>query len=314
MSELIITRGISGSGKSTWAKAWVAQDSIHRAEVNRDSIRMMMHGGHVVNSDLTLSKQTEAMVTVASQQTVKELLKRGTSVVVSDTNLPQRTARYWAKMARFAGAEFRVVDLTSVPFEVCIERNAQREGADYVLEHVLRRQWDRFVAPLKGKPMPLPTMDEDSATPEPYRRQPGLPKCVLVDIDGTVAKNNGTRSPYDWDRVDEDVTIDDVIEIVEALAIAGILPVFLSGRMATPSCANKTRRWLDLTIPVTFVGPFMRADGDTRKDSIVKRELFDKHIRGVYDVVGVLDDRNQVVSMWRDELGLTCLQTAPGDF
>ena len=33
-----------------------------------------------------------------------------------------------------------------------------------------------------------------------------------------------------------------------------------------------------------------------------------------YDVAGVLDDRDQVVKMWRNELGLTCLQVAEGNF
>jgi len=57
----------------------------------------------------------------------------------------------------------------------------------------------------------------------------------------------------------------------------------------------------------------MRPTGDNRKDAIVKREIFDREIRDRYRILFVLDDRNQVVDMWR-ELGLTCLQVAPGDF
>lgn len=57
----------------------------------------------------------------------------------------------------------------------------------------------------------------------------------------------------------------------------------------------------------------MRNKDDNRKDSIIKKELFDKHIRGRYDVMFVLDDRNQVVEMWRS-LGLKCLQVENGDF
>jgi hypothetical protein len=58
----------------------------------------------------------------------------------------------------------------------------------------------------------------------------------------------------------------------------------------------------------------MRAEKDNRKDSIIKRELFDKHIRDKYHVDFVLDDRDQVVRMWRRELGLTCLQVNYGNF
>lgn len=58
---------------------------------------------------------------------------------------------------------------------------------------------------------------------------------------------------------------------------------------------------------------FMRPAGDRRKDWIVKAELFDQNVRDRYHVRFVLDDRNQVVTMWR-KLGLTCLQVADGDF
>lgn len=57
----------------------------------------------------------------------------------------------------------------------------------------------------------------------------------------------------------------------------------------------------------------MRPAGDRRRDSIVKAELFDRHVRDQYRVLVVLDDRKQVVEMWRS-LGLTCLQVAEGDF
>jgi hypothetical protein len=56
----------------------------------------------------------------------------------------------------------------------------------------------------------------------------------------------------------------------------------------------------------------MRAEGDTRRDSVVKRELLDR-IGEFYDVQAAIDDRQQVVDMWR-AAGLLCLQVAPGDF
>ena len=58
----------------------------------------------------------------------------------------------------------------------------------------------------------------------------------------------------------------------------------------------------------------MRKTEDVRKDAIVKKEFFDTHIRDKYFVKYVLDDRNQVVDMWRLELGLACLQVNYGDF
>ena len=57
----------------------------------------------------------------------------------------------------------------------------------------------------------------------------------------------------------------------------------------------------------------MRPEGNNEKDSIIKKRIYEDHIKGKFNVEFVLDDRNQVVEMWR-ELGLTCLQVAEGDF
>lgn len=57
----------------------------------------------------------------------------------------------------------------------------------------------------------------------------------------------------------------------------------------------------------------MRSDGDDRRDDIVKKELYDNHIKGKYNVKYVFDDRSRVIDMWRKE-GLRCLQVQAGNF
>jgi len=57
----------------------------------------------------------------------------------------------------------------------------------------------------------------------------------------------------------------------------------------------------------------MRSDGDYRADQVVKEELFRNQVEPKYDVIGVIDDRDKVVTMWR-RLGLVCFQVAQGDF
>ncbi len=140
----------------------------------------------------------------------------------------------------------------------------------------------------------------------------------LCDIDGTLALR-GDRSPYDWARVGEDTPSKPVITVARALAARSSL-VFMSGRME--QCREVTKMWLHTFVcdhprlPVCFARSplLMRKDGDNRPDQIIKRELYERHIVGLYEVEGVLDDRDRVVKMWREELGLTCLQVAPGDF
>jgi hypothetical protein len=137
----------------------------------------------------------------------------------------------------------------------------------------------------------------------------------LADIDGTLALR-GDRSPYDWSKVGLDAPNKPVITIARALAAKSGL-IFMSGRME--ECRGETRLWLHTFVcqPAlcTCQMPLlMRKDGDMRPDQVVKRELYERHVQGLYEVEGVLDDRDRVVRMWREDLSLTCLQVAPGNF
>jgi hypothetical protein len=75
---------------------------------------------------------------------------------------------------------------------------------------------------------------------------------------------------------------------------------------------EQTERWLAAN-NIAYDELLMRATDDQRQDSIVKEELYRNHILGRWNVLFVLDDRQQVVDTWR-RLGLTCMQVAPGDF
>lgn len=135
-------------------------------------------------------------------------------------------------------------------------------------------------------------------------------RAVIVDIDGTLALRTGDRSPYDWHRVGEDEPNSVVVELVQVLDSRYRI-ILMSGR--DESCRRQTEMWLDAQV-VPFDELHMRAEKDNRKDSVVKEELYRKHVEGHYEVAFVLDDRAQVVRMWRDVLGLTVLQVADGDF
>jgi hypothetical protein len=58
---------------------------------------------------------------------------------------------------------------------------------------------------------------------------------------------------------------------------------------------------------------WMRPAGDTRRDDIVKAELFDAHLRHRYNVRVSLDDRDRVVALWR-RMGLPTWQVNYGNF
>lgn len=299
MRTLIVTRGLPAAGKTTFAKAWVAEHPASRARVNRDDFRSMMFD----HPDYTWPQ--EAAVTEANRAAVLALLAAGRDVVADDMNLRPRYVREWARFAAANGAGFEVIEFP-VAVEESIARDATRTRP--VGEQTIRKMAQRYL--VKGQLQPiLDPAPDDVETPALYVAKPGTPPAVIVDIDGTVALK-GDRSPYDLTRVHEDTKNAAVIEAVHAADLAGMSIIYCSGREDTSR--EVTQAWLDthVGIPAPLL---MRAAEDSRKDSIVKRELFDAHIRDEYDVRYVLDDRQQVVDMWRS-LGLTVFQVAKGDF
>lgn len=299
MTSLTITRGLPAAGKTTWAKAWVSESPTTRARVNRDDLRSMLYGQR---SGLTFEQ--EQRITAAAQSLVRELLARGLDVVADDTNLRPKYVREWRKVATTSGAEFDVREYLISP-TVAIERDANREHS--VGAEVIQRMAEKFTR--KGELLPVP--DEDQPTSlRPYVAPEDKPAAVLVDIDGTLARMAG-RGPYDLDRVHEDEPVEHIVDLVGQLRRAHHV-IFMSGR--EDSCREQTEAWLAQHVGRGEWEPLhMRPAGDRRRDSIVKAELFDRHVRDEYNVRLVLDDRDQVVKMWRS-LGLTCLQVAEGNF
>lgn len=136
------------------------------------------------------------------------------------------------------------------------------------------------------------------------------PDAIIVDIDGTMALR-GERDPYDMSTVLQDQPNRFVIRTVHALARTGLQVIYCSGRMEVARA--DTVKWLQLHTSYRWEELIMRRDGDKRPDDMVKYEMYIDEIQPYWDIVGVLDDRDKVVKMWR-ETGLVCFQVAEGDF
>jgi hypothetical protein len=216
--------------------------------------------------------------------------------------------RDWADLAGRHGAHFEVRDFTDVPLDECIRRDATRPKEERVGEAAIRSMHQRYLAG-RTLPLPVPTV---AATPSArtYQPPPDATEIVLVDIDGTVALL-GERHPYDFTRVSHDRPNHSVIAAVRAMHAAGYGVIYCTGRDDTSRA--DTEAWLARHVGVPYLALHMRPYGDSRRDAIVKREIFQREIADDYHVIGVFDDRQHVVRMWRD-LGLTVFQVAEGDF
>jgi predicted kinase len=297
--ELVITIGLPASGKTTVAKEWVEEDPGNRVRVERDQLREMLTFGFVAKNEKSVSD--------IRNQIVETYLKMGKSVIVSDTNFPWKVIRELRTLAQRNNSGFRVIDLTDENVAQCISRDQNRSDKEPVGREVIESFYDRY---LNGTsyPYPLPP-EEDAISWKPYKTNFWLPGAIIVDIDGTLAKMRG-RSPYDWHRVFEDAVNEPVKNHVTAMKATGASVILLSGRDG--EAKGETERWLDHHgIPYDML--LMRGQGDQRRDDVVKNELFDNFVRDEYNVLHILDDRDQVVKMWR-EMGLPCWQVDYGDF
>lgn len=302
-TQLVITRGLPGSGKDTFALKWVKEKPENRLRVNRDMIREQLYGEFVIGHE------REKVVTHVQTAMIEAGLREGKNVIISDTNLRAATVKDWMKIAKKFSADFKVIDIDT-PLEECIRRNAARAaaGGREVPERVIRDFHARYM--MKGKFPPVPVLDEKGSVGlEPYVDDPSLPGVALVDLDGTLAHNNGHRGFFDWDKVGADEPIESVIRVVMALRDSDVPLVFMSGR--DEECREQTTDWLERH-GFTVDALYMRPRGNMEKDSIVKARLFDEHIRGKYRVLAVFDDRLQVARMWHN-LGLPLFRVGDPD-
>lgn len=286
--ELMILQGLPASGKSTYAKALV-DGNYHWKRVNKDSLRDMVDGG-------AHSKEREKLILAAQLKLVDLYLANGYSVVVDNTNLHQPHVVELQILAAQYGAEVIIDDtFLAVPLDELLERDKNR--ANSVGPRVIRDFARRYRIP--------------PYTPKEVYYRPDLPQAIICDIDGTIA-NIGFRDPYDASKCAPDKVNPVVEDILNRYRNTAHI-LFVSGR--SEDYRTQTHSWLwDRGLVDDRTRLFMRPSGDSRKDNVVKLELFNTYIRDTWNVLFVLDDRTQVVRMWRRDLGLTCLQVDDGDF
>lgn len=288
MNEVIVYVGLPASGKSTMAKKIRGKTNSNHVRVNKDDLRAM-HFDKVW-------KGNEGFIEDARDALIRVALQSGKNVIVDDTNLHPKHIETIRKIAQEEGASFRVDNsFLSVSLAECIERDAARPNG--VGKKVIKSMHDQF---LKKEVI------------APYH--PDLADAVICDLDGTLALL-GDRDVYDASRCDVVDTPNPAVVAVLKMALHFGHPIlFCSGRESKdrePSIRFIKKALPDITDADWKL--FMRATGDGRKDSIVKQELYDANIKDKYNVLFVLDDRNQVVDFWRS-IGLPTFQVAEGDF
>lgn len=305
MRTVYILKGLPASAKSSFARDLMKREPNRWVRVNRDDLRAMFHNS-------VFSRDNEEFIVSVQDQLILKALRDGMDLIVDNTHLVPQTLKKLHRLLASVGD----VKVLEKGFNVSIaeakRRNALREGIARVPDHVIDGM-------AKGAGIDRGRVLEDREfyyapkdQQESYVANEALPKAILCDLDGTLAIM-GDRSPFDASQCDvKDSPNKPVIACVKAMYAAGYAVVFMSGRESKDR--EPSVRQIESYLPGLKYELYMRATADSRKDSIVKTELFDANVREKYNVEFILDDRNQVVQdCWR-AMGMNCFQVADGNF
>lgn len=305
MNKIILCLGISGSGKTTFAKQWTEEDPIHRIRLNYDDLRCML-------GKYWVPEREPLMLDIFKKALDKAMTMQYDIVIDNMSNLnPKHIAEYNDIVDCYNSSsdtdntyelEFKLFD---TPVDECIRRDALRPLP--IGEKVIRKQWRKYrnyIIQQSIKDM----LDNQ------IKNIPNFPHCIIADMDATLCFNT-TGRPFYGEGVEKqminDIPNTNIIDLVRAYCETYDCElIIITGR--DESCREVTLEWLDKH----YLYPnqlFMRQIGDYSKGEECKKKIFEDNIRNKYNVDLVFEDSSKVVKMYRD-LGLTVLQPNEGKF
>lgn len=290
MSKISVLCGPPASGKSTYAREFI-KGKTDWVIVNRDSLREG-RGEYWVPSQ-------EDYISDLEEFSIRAAIKRNYNVIIDATNLNPKTQEKWRKIAAETKSSIEFKEFF-IPYKEALERDKKRErpvGEKVLKNFYLKYYPDKYAEEISDKRYIL-------------EQNKSLPKCIVVDIDGTVAIHQG-RSPYDLSKVLEDRPNDPLVDLLRVLS-GSVDIIFFSGREGTKQCQEDTAKWINDNVNIPYQ-LYMRKEKDYRPDEVIKEELYNEIIKDNYYCIAIFDDRQKVVDKWRS-LGLLCCQVYEGDF
>lgn len=274
--KAIICVGPPACGKTTFAEEY-KRENPHTMIVCRDDIRRSLFNfGPWGQYKSTRAK--EKQVTKEHRELIRCSAGLRYDVIIADTNLnPGRNKNLEEYLDGFGfDIEYKFFD---VLYETLLKRDLMR---DYpVGQQVIYRMWKQY--------------QENFGVNGIYHPDTSLPKAVIFDVDGTLASMDH-RGPFDWSNVKSDNVREEVRNILIGYRNLGYTIIIMSGRDGI--CRKDTEEWMEDN-GIVYDHFFVRPEGNTEKDSIIKRRMFfENHLDTRYNIVTVVDDRPQMIREW----------------
>lgn len=300
MKQIKLLVGPSGSGKTTFAWKTFLEYPKETIIVNRDNIRCLLFGYNDLNIGSYYSRNDlndlEKVVTLYEDKLIETGLSQDKTVIIDATHLKVE----YIKRHEIWNVPIEIIYFDT-PLEECIQN--QKKRVREVDEDTVKLQYSKM-SNLKKK-----LQKKTSIDPIEFKQNSALVKCVLFDIDGTLANHENKRNPFDLKLVGQDTSKDFVVQSAKAFYEKGYIVYIVSGREDT--CKEDTIRWLKkYNIPYHTL--YMRKEKDFRPDWVIKEEIWREIATHSY-ITQIFDDRDQVVRRARG-LGLNVNQVAYGSF
>lgn len=308
VNTLYVLIGVSLSGKTTLAKKMIAEAKNRTYHVSRDKVREMMFG--VIRDG---NKYEEETVTKIIDNQVKGLIKVG-DVILDNTNLHPNDYKRIITEYNNCNIKFIKLDLLSMVDYVKRNNLRRRETGVYIPMESIEKQIKLYNELGEFEDVVYVEPDNQfikvderiiNGTNKPYNEN----DVIIVDMDGTLSLMNG-RDPFIGQECGSDVINHSVLEVIKRFPRVFIF----SGRNSDNGGKEATIKWL-ADHGVVYEKLVMREPRNTEPDNVIKKKMYQKHIIDAGEnVFFVLDDRDQVVSLWRDDLKLNCFQVNYGNF
>jgi len=301
VTTIYLTQGVPASGKTTWARQKLREESSIK-RICKDDLRDMLDNGE-------FSMRNERYILDMRNEMVESALLRGCDVILDDTNFSDDHRKDMRDIAKRVG-NVKVVEIYfDVSLKEAKKRNDNRGKDEQVPEHILEDMFERHVrggtsVSQREEFFPKEMHPHSQAQPE------DLNGSFIVDLDGTLALNNSGRGYNEFLKVKEDDPNIPVVKIVKKLYEDYEDLIVVTGR--SEECRKECREWLNV-FEVPFDKLCMRGKDDSRRDTDVKKEIYFEEIHESHFVNFAIDDRMSVVNMWRS-LGIPTLQVSKGTF
>lgn len=321
--KLIITHGIPGSGKTTWAKAQVKNDPIsgNSKRINRDDIRTLRFGEEYHKGKFPAKSEQE--VSRIQNQLIKEGLNQGKTVYCDDTNLNPNIIINLSQIAKDSNSELKQ-EYFDVPVDECKRRNqiraeqGGRKTPNFIIDNMAKKAYGKdgsikefrigektvFAYDRSGSDGEKVVDDFNKAADRKYGELSG--GTMNFDMDGTLADTRHISNKYmygkkrNFDKFHKASEFcppnEAVVELARQAHQNGVPITVTTAR--SDDYAHETINWLKNNgIPVRRL--YMRPSGDFRSDFEVKREILAAAEKSGIFFAHCVDDNPQAVDAWK---------------